>query len=84
MIGELIGRRFSVKLSRTSINRLLNQPGLSAQRPLWRACEQNPEAVGRWFRQEYPRIAGEARKCGARIYFGDEAGVRSDCHSGAT
>jgi transposase len=84
MIGELIGRRFSVKLSRTSVNRLLKQLGLSARRPLWRACEQNPEAVERWLRQEYPRIAGEARKHGARIYFGDEAGVRSDYHSGAT
>lgn len=84
MIRELIRRRFGVKLSRTSVNRLLTQLGLSAQRPLWRAYQQNPEAVRRWMHEEFPAIREEARKCGAEIFFGDEAGVRSDHHAGTT
>jgi transposase len=84
MIRELIARRFKVKLSRTSVNRLLTQLGLSAQRPLWRAYQQNSEAVQRWMKEEFPAIREEARKCGAEIFFGDEAGVRSDHHAGTT
>jgi transposase len=46
--------------------------------------EQDPGRVRRWRQQDYPVIREEARRCGAEIYFGDEAGVRSDCHAGTT
>lgn len=32
----------------------------------------------------YPKIKALAKREGARIYFGDEAGVRADSHSGRT
>ena len=50
----------------------------SVQRPLWRAYQQDPEAVRRWQEEEYPRIRRRAKRVGAQIFFGDEAGVRSD------
>jgi transposase len=84
MISELIYERFRVKLSRTSVGRLLNHMGLSAQRPLWRAYQQDPKAVEQWLREEYPKIRKEALRCKADIYFADEAGVRSDFHAGTT
>jgi len=84
MIGALIRQRFGVELSRSSVGRLLEQLGLSAQRPLWRAYQQNPVEVERWRKQTYPKIQAEARACRAEIYFGDEAGVRSDYHAGTT
>jgi transposase len=84
MIGALIHERYKVKLSRSSVCRLLGQMGLSAQRPLWRAYQQNPEVVQKWVDEEYPKIRKQARREGAVIYFGDEAGVRSDFHSGTT
>lgn len=84
MIGQLIAKRFGVKLSRSSVGRLLDQMGITAQRPLWRAYQQNPEAVDRWLNVEYPAIKREAARKKADIYFGDEAGVRSDHHSGTT
>jgi transposase len=84
MIRKLIFDKFAVKLSKASVNRLLHQIGLSAQRPLWRAYQQNPEAVERWLKQEFPKIKKEARKAGAEIFFADEAGVRSDHHAGTT
>ena len=84
MVGQLIGRKFGVSLSRTSVNRLLTQLGLSAQRPLWRAYQQDPEKVAHWLKVAYPRIRRRAAKEGADIYFGDEAGVRSEHHAGTT
>ncbi len=48
MVGELIRREFAVRLSEVSVGRLLRKLGLSPQRPLYRAYQQNPEAVARW------------------------------------
>jgi transposase len=84
MVRELIRREFDVKLSVVSVGRLLRKLGLSPQRPLWRAYQQNPMAVGRWKSEEYPAIRAEAAAVGATIYFGDEAGVRTDFHAGTT
>ncbi len=84
MIRELIRREFGVALSEVSVGRLLRKLGLSPQRPLYRASQQNPEAVARWKAEEYPAIREQAAKVGATIYFADEAGVRSDYHAGTT
>ena len=64
--------------------RLLRQLGLSPQKPLQRAYQQNPEAVEQWKSEVYPRIAAEAKKAGATLYFGDESSIRSDYHTGTT
>lgn len=84
MVAEVIYRRFKIRLSRASVGRLMHQLGLSAQRPLWRAYQQDPKAIERWLKEEFPRIEAEARRLKAKIYFGDEAGIRSDFHSGTT
>jgi len=84
MIRVLLREQFRLKLSLASVGRLLKQLGLTCQRPLFRAMEQDPQRVRRWLEQEYPAIRQQARRAGAEIYFGDEAGVRSDCHAGTT
>ena len=84
MVQALIAKRFDVKLGHSSVARLLHQLGLSAQRPLWRAYQQDPETVKRWLETEYPDIRRQAKRAGAQIFFADEAGVRSDFHSGTT
>src|SRR5215510_6989310 len=58
MVQTLIAERYNVKLSHSSVCRLLHQLGLSAQRPLWRATE-------------YPTIQRRARREGAQIFFAD-------------
>jgi transposase len=84
MVARLIEGRFGVKLSKASVCRLLAQLGLTPQRPVWRAYQQKPEQVQRWLKNSYPRIKSMARSLKAQIYFGDEAGVRSDHHAGTT
>src|SRR5919204_1227569 len=84
MVRELLRREFGVRLSEVSVGRLLRKLGLSPQRPLDRAYQQDPEAVARWKAQEYPRIRAEAAQVGGTVYFADEAGVRSEDHAGTT
>jgi transposase len=84
IISTVIAERFGVKLSLKSVGRLLAQLGLSVQRPLHRAFEQDATLVSRWLKTEFPAIIESAKKCGASVFFGDEAGVRSDYHSGTT
>jgi transposase len=57
MVRELIRREFGVRLSEPSVGRLLRKLGLSPQRPLYRAYQQNPEAVARWKAETYPNSA---------------------------
>jgi transposase len=45
MVRGLIAERFKVALRHSSVCRLMNQIGLSAQRPLWRAYQPDPQAV---------------------------------------
>ena len=40
--------------------------------------------MARWKTEEFPAIRAQAKDEGATIYFGDEAGIRSDYHAGTT
>jgi len=84
MIREMIRQKYDIRLSKASVCRLLNQLGLTPQRPVWRAYQQRPEDVERWLNEEYPQIRVLAKSEKAIIFFGDEAGVRSDHHAGTT
>jgi len=84
MIQELIWRDYGVSLSESAVGRMLRRLGLSPQRPLFRAYQQDPEAVQRWREADYPAIQRLAKEERAGIYFEDEAGIRSDHHNGTT
>ena len=84
MVRQLIIDQFQVVLSEVSVGRLLKDLGLTPQKPLHRAWQQDPDRVEKWLSEEYPAIQKEAKKAGATIYFSDEASVRSDYHSGTT
>jgi transposase len=84
LVRELIWKKFQVRLSAVSVGRLLRTLGLSPQRPVFRASQQDSERVRCWRETDYPAIRDEAAQLGATIYFADEAGVRSDYHSGTT
>jgi transposase len=84
IIRDVIEREFGVIYTLQGLGKLLARLGLSPQRPLVRAYEQDPERVRRWKEEEYPAIRDEAARAGAAIFFADEAGARTDYHSGTT
>jgi transposase len=84
MVQELIERKYGIRLSVVSVGRLLKKLGLTCQKPLMRAFQQDPVVVQQWIEKEYPAIKRLAREEKTEIYFEDEAGVRSDHHRGTT
>jgi transposase len=84
IIRDLIRREFGVKFSEVQVGRLLKKMGLSAQRPLYRAYQRDPERVEDWKKVIYPKIRKLASEEGASIFFEDEAGLRTDHHAGTT
>jgi len=84
IVAELIEERFGVQLGVTAVGRLLAELDITPQKPLRRAYERDPVAIARWTREEYPRLRARAQRVGARIFFLDEAGVRSDQVLGRT
>jgi transposase len=77
-VRELIARRCGVRLAVRTVGKYLARWGFTAQKPLRRAYEQDPAAVRRWLRRDYPAIAAEARRAHGAIFWGDETGLRSD------
>lgn len=84
IIRAMLKKYHKIEISLASVSRLMKQLGLSAQKPIYKAYQQNPEAVALWLKNEYPAIVKKARRHNADIYFADEAGFRSDHHSGTT
>lgn len=83
-VQEMIRREFGVELSRVQVGRILNDIGLSPQKPLYRSYKQKLDLVDEWKNVVYPEIRRRAAAEGAEILFGDEASVRTDHHSGTT
>jgi transposase len=81
-VGELIARRFGVRLARTTVGGYLRAWNFSPQKPQRRALEQNPAAVARWLATEFPAIRAQARQEGGVVLWLDEMGVRSDAAAG--
>jgi transposase len=84
MVRDLIRKKYGVRLHAVSVGRLLRKIGLSPQKPLHRAFQQKPALIQAWLEKEFPKIKTLAKRENAEIFFGDEAGVRSDYHAGTT
>ncbi len=77
-VQELIRQRCGVVLAVRTVGKYLARWGFTAQKPIRRAYEQNPAAVRRWLRRDYPAIVAAARRARGTIFWGDETGLRSD------
>lgn len=84
LISELIKRQFGKSLALASVSRVMKLLGFSVQKPLYQAWQQDTQLVHEWETKTYPAIKTQARSQGAVIYFADEAGIRSDYHTGTT
>ncbi len=77
-VRRLILREHGVKLALSSVGNYLKAWGMTPQKPVRRAYERDDAQIARWLEEEYPRIAREAQRQRAVIYWGDESGFRSD------
>lgn len=84
IVSELVRQKFGIHLGVTAVGRVLQELGITPQKPLRRAYERDPEAIERWKKDVFPALRTRARKRGAKIFFLDEAGVRSDQVLGRT
>lgn len=84
IIRSLLKENYNIDLSLPSISRLLAQLGLSVQKPIFKAYQQNKKSVDEWITGIFPNIKEKAKEEGAEIYFADESSFRSDHHYGGT
>src|SRR3989441_3662736 len=84
IVQSLIEQKFGVSLGLTAVGRLLASLEITPQKPLRRAYERDPERIQKWLDHDYPKLRRRAKKHGAKIYFLDEAGFRSDPVLGRT
>jgi transposase len=70
IVCTLIEEKFGIRLSLASVGALLARLNLTAQKPLERAYQRDPEAIALWQRETYPAIAKQAKAQKAEIYFG--------------
>ena len=81
-VRQLIEKRCDISVSVWTVGRYLQHWGFTPQKPLRRAYEQDPQAVQRWSKHDYPAIRRQARTEHAQIHWADEMGMRSDHQAG--
>jgi transposase len=79
-VRQLIRRQYGIDMPVRTVGEYLRRWGFTPQKPVKRAREQNPEAVTRWLKMEYPKVTAMAKKEKAEIYWGDETGVQNEAN----
>lgn len=79
-VRDLIAERFGVNLSLVTVGNYLRKRGMSARKPVRKAWQQNPGAVERWRKEEYPEIQRRAKEENALIFWADEGKVTNEVH----
>ena len=83
-VAALVLRRFGVRISLPTTGKYLKDWGLSPQKPIRRAYEQNPALVRAWLSKTYPAIAAAAKADGGIVLWLDESGIGSADRPGTT
>lgn len=84
LIRRLIHHHLGKSLSVATVHRIVRNLGFTPQKPLYRAWQQDATLVRTWENETFPQIRARAKALKATIYFADEAGLRSDYHTGTT
>ena len=79
-VQELIKRRYTIDMPIRTVGMYLSRWGFTPQKPVKKAREQKPEVVEQWLKEEYPRIARQAKKEKAEILWGDETGIQNEAN----
>ncbi len=81
-VRTLIRERLGVRLSEVFVGRILKTLGFTPQRPVHRVYQSQSELVDQWQNVVYPNLQKGAKAEGAKIFFTDESGIRSEDHTG--
>ncbi|MCP3923130.1 MAG: IS630 family transposase [Desulfobacterales bacterium] len=81
-IQILVYRMWKIFMPIRTVGRYMKRLGFTPQRPIKQAYQQNPKAVYKWLKIDYPGIAKKAKLDRAEIHWIDETGIRSDIHYG--
>ena len=81
-VVELIKQELALNMPIRTVGEYLKRWGMTPQKPLKRAYEQNPNAVQAWLEESYPEVKAQAKQENAEIYWGDETGLRNDSQHG--
>ena len=84
IVRVVLKKEQGVELSKSAVCRLLQQMGLTPQRPIYRSYKQDPQELEKYLKRTFPQLKRLAKRIGAEIYFVDESAVRSDAHRGTT
>ena len=74
-VQELISEKFQMDLALSSISNYLKRWGMTPQKPITKAYQQDPVAVEKWLNDEYPEIVERSNKQQATIMWGDETHI---------
>lgn len=81
-VQQMIQQLWAIAMPIRTVGEYLKRWGYTPQKPLKKAYEQNPKAVGKWLDEQYPAISQKAKKEGAEIHWGDETGLANNCQHG--
>ena len=81
-VKELIEREFGVVIAIRTTGDYLRSWGFTPQKPKKKAYEQNPKAVEKWMKDEYPKIKKKAKSENSEIHWGDETGIKNSSQYG--
>lgn len=81
-VRQLINQLWGMDIPVRTIGDYLKRWNFTPQKPLKRAYEQNPKAVKKWLKEEYPAIQQKAKQEEAEIHWGDETGLCNDSYHG--
>jgi transposase len=81
-VQKLIWKKYQIRPALRTLTDYLRNWGMTPQKPLAKAYEQNPKAIEQWLQEDYPKIKAKANQEKALIYWCDEMGLRSDHVSG--
>lgn len=81
-VQHLINHCFGIKLAESTVGAYLRSWGYTAQKPLRRYYERQPQRIEKWLKEEYPAIVSRAKTEDAEIQWGDETGLCSTCQVG--
>ena len=84
IVRLVLKKEHGVELSKSAVCRLLQQMGLTPQRPIYRSYKQEPQELEKYLKRTFPQLRRLAKRIGADIYFVDESAVRRDHHRGPT